>query len=124
MRRRGASPVTKLSTMHAEKDFNGYTAAQRAAIVEQCEAIDREEAFREALNEAYGQIEVCGYKYDAAQLLESVDPVAFRCGVNDYFGNEDYVEVFHTLESGETVGGTYSKEDADEAAESVETENN
>lgn len=105
-----------------EKDYNGYTAKQRAAIVEQCEEIDREQAYRDMLDDAYGDAEISGMKYQTSRVLEEVDPIAFSCGVNDYFGNGDYVEVFHTLESGETVGGTYSKEDADEAAESVEEE--
>lgn len=98
--------------MHANgKDYNGYTAAQRAAIVENCTAIDREQAFRDMLDDAYGEIDVCGHQYAASDLLERVDPIAFRCGVSDYFGNGDYVEV---------EGETYHKDAADEAAGQVE----
>jgi hypothetical protein len=94
-----------------EKDYNGYTEAQRAAIVENCTAIDREKAFRDMLDDCYGTLEVCGYKYGAAQLLESVDPIAFRCGVSDYFANGDYVEV---------EGETYHKDEADNSAGQID----
>lgn len=97
--------------MQNEKDFNGYTAAMRAAIVEQCKPVDREEFYRELLREAYGTVEVCGFTFDAFRILEKLDPVAFYCGRNDYFGNGDWVEV---------EGETYNKTEADEAAESVE----
>lgn len=36
------------------------------------------------LDEIYGDVEVCGYTYGAGSLLESQDPVAFRCGKSDY----------------------------------------
>jgi hypothetical protein len=97
--------------MTAEKDFNGYTAKQRAAIVENCTAIDREQAFRDMLDDCYGETEIAGMKYQTSRVLEEVDPIAFRCGVNDYFGNGDYVEV---------EGGTYHKDDADKAAGQID----
>ena len=31
------------------------------------------------LTEIYGQVDVCGYKYDSGALLKEIDPVAFRC---------------------------------------------
>lgn len=36
------------------------------------------------LNEIYGDVEVCGYSYGAGNVLESQDPVAFRCGKGEY----------------------------------------
>ena len=49
--------------------------------------IDVTEAYRETLREVYGDrqgmISICGLQYDAADALESIDPVAFRCGVSD-----------------------------------------
>lgn len=36
------------------------------------------------LDEIYGDIQVCGYSYGAGNILEGVDPVAFRCGKGDY----------------------------------------
>jgi rubredoxin len=43
-----------------------------------------EDDYRDMLNECYPEIDVCGYKYDPADALEQLDPVAFRCGFNDY----------------------------------------
>lgn len=36
------------------------------------------------LTEIYGFVSVCGYEYAAGDILESQDPVAFRCGKSDY----------------------------------------
>jgi hypothetical protein len=47
-----------------------------------------ENQYKEMLSECYGEIDICGIKYDAAEALESVDPVAFRCGFADYISAE------------------------------------
>lgn len=38
----------------------------------------------EYLTEAYGYVNVCGTEYASGDILEAQDPVAFRCGKNDY----------------------------------------
>lgn len=38
----------------------------------------------EYLDEVYDEVTVCGMTYSAGTALESVDPVAFRCGLGDY----------------------------------------
>ena len=106
-----------------EKDYNGYTKAQRLAIIDQCEDItdaEQERRFREMLDDTYGEVEIAGYKYDTSRALEELDPTAFRCGVRDYFGNGDFVEVYEKMEDGTMGGGLYEKEEADEVAESVD----
>lgn len=39
--------------------------------------------YREILDDIYGDVEVCGMTYSAGNLLEGVDPVAFRVGKGD-----------------------------------------
>ena len=106
-----------------EKDYNGYNRAQRLAILEQCEEItesEQEQRFRDMLDDTYGEVDIAGMKYQTSRVLEEVDPTAFRCGVRDYFGNGDFVEVYEKIEDGTMVGGLYEKEEADEVAESVD----
>jgi hypothetical protein len=43
-----------------------------------------EDDYREMLNECYPEVDVCGYKFDPAYVLEKLDPIAFRCGFVDY----------------------------------------
>lgn len=45
---------------------------------------DWEEAWEEFLNECHPTVTICGYDYDPAQALRGVDPIAYRCGFNDW----------------------------------------
>ena len=36
------------------------------------------------LNEIYETVTVCGMEYGQGNILEAVDPIAFRCGKGDY----------------------------------------
>ena len=56
-----------------------------------------EDVYDELLNEAYGEIEICGYSYNAALALYRVDPIAYRCGMNDYYDSL-YSELVDDLE--------------------------
>lgn len=57
--------------------------------------------YRDMLNECYGQVEICGYKYDAGCALNTVDPIAFRCGYADYTANYnlDSIEAYRELKT-------------------------
>jgi hypothetical protein len=63
-----------------------------------------ESDFRDMLDECYEPVDICGYKYDAGRALESVDPIAFRCGYADYTANyeldsiEEYRAIIEELE--------------------------
>lgn len=52
--------------------------------VENGEVSVSNEAYVDFLNEIYGDVQVCGNTYGSGDLLEAQDPVAFRCGKNDY----------------------------------------
>lgn len=42
------------------------------------------DSYDDMLNDCYGDIDVCGYKYEASHLLKQVDEIAYRCGKSDY----------------------------------------
>jgi len=43
-----------------------------------------EDDYLEMLNESYGTVDVCGFEYDAGDLLLRLDPIAFHCGFADF----------------------------------------
>lgn len=51
---------------------------------EELENNDNEEEYDDMLDDVYGEIDVCGYKYYAGRLLQEIDPVAYNCGHSDY----------------------------------------
>jgi len=42
------------------------------------------EMFNEMLDDCEGPVELCGMTYSASNVLREIDPVAYRCGFNDY----------------------------------------
>jgi chromosome segregation ATPase len=45
--------------------------------------------YNEFLNEIHGDtVKIAGLEYDTAQTLEAIDPVAYRCGYDDYIDSE------------------------------------
>jgi len=47
-----------------------------------------EEQYRDMLDDVYGEIDICGYKYPAGKALADIDPTAFRGGLLDYTSSE------------------------------------
>lgn len=43
-----------------------------------------DEAYADILTECYGEIDVCGMKFDAGRALKALDETAFNCSKNDY----------------------------------------
>ena len=58
-----------------------------------CGEIDIEERFNEMLDESYGEINICGSKYQASYALKEMDPTAHRCGMVDYESSEGFIEI-------------------------------
>ena len=50
------------------------------------EALER---YDDMLNECYGEIDICGLKYNAAYALKRLDPTAYGCGMNDWLDSEN-----------------------------------
>lgn len=64
-------------------------------IVEECTAIDCDEVFDQMLDEVYDFSEVGGpFEYmQASRVLAGVDPIAYRCGCNDYIDSLETYEI-------------------------------
>lgn len=45
-------------------------------------------AYHRMLEVVYGDVDVCGYSYSAADLLKEKDPTAYRCGFLDWCDSE------------------------------------
>lgn len=43
-----------------------------------------ERNYADYLNELYGTVEVCGYEYEAGDVLYELDPTAFAVGMSDW----------------------------------------
>lgn len=69
--------ATKFFSIENVSSFQGFDVVNGEVSVDDSE-------FVQYLNDIYGQVDVCGYKYDAGSVLEDTDPVAFRCGKSNY----------------------------------------
>lgn len=62
----------------------GYEWVMDHIVETEGEKVDIEELYRDLLDEAYDPIKFGDLQYCPSQVLEAVDPVAFRMGSNDY----------------------------------------
>lgn len=78
-------------------------------IEAECKIVDRESQFDDMLDECYSFASVGGpfASMSPSSVLKEVDPTAYRCGVNDYFGTDDTYTEFS--------GETYRMEDLESA---------
>ena len=53
-----------------------------------------EEMYDEMLDDCEGPVELCGMTYSASHVLREVDPVAYRCGFNDYVDSLTHDDIF------------------------------
>lgn len=44
--------------------------------------------YDDMLDDTYGEIDICGMKYQSSRALKELDPTAYRCGMNDYNDSE------------------------------------
>jgi hypothetical protein len=63
-----------------------------ARIAEDCKPVDIEQLYREALDE-FGPVQVGGLQFNPSEIIEKLDPIAFRCGVSDYEDSLDVIEI-------------------------------
>ena len=45
---------------------------------------DAIQAYEDMLDECYGTVEIAGFTFDTARALRELDPIAYRCGFNDW----------------------------------------
>lgn len=50
---------------------------------------DAEERYDDFLNEIHPTVQIGELSYDPSRVLKEVDPVAYRCGLNDWMDSED-----------------------------------
>ena len=60
--------------------------------------------YDEMLNDVYGEVNICGYTYNAADALYRLDETAYRCGKNDYYDSleSDIVGEMNRMDDGDT----------------------
>lgn len=80
-------------------------SAEAAAeyIIENMSADYYEDMLRECYGNANGDIEICGLSYDVAAAFDKLDPIAFNCGMTDYYDSlrDDIVWEIERLDIGE-----------------------
>jgi hypothetical protein len=79
----------------SQKHMRNIIAELETKIAADCTPVDREAAFNDMLDECYSFADVGGpfaHMLPSRVLLEC-DPVAHRCGVNDYADGMEWVEV-------------------------------
>lgn len=82
-----------------------------------------EEDYDNFLDDIHGDVSICGYDYSASEALKSIDPVAYRCGKNDYEANfdlddcQEYQDLVEELENLKT-----ELEELEEQLEELEEE--
>lgn len=64
-------------------------------VTSECATIDREELFDAMLDDCYSFDKVGGpfACMSPSSVLKECDPIAYRCGVNDYADGEGWVEI-------------------------------
>lgn len=79
-------------------------------IADECSQIDWESRFDEMLDDCYSFEKVGGIfaTMSPSRVLKEVDPIAYRCGVNDYEDGEGWVEI---------AGSYYDRDEAEKAKE-------
>lgn len=66
-----------------------------AVVKEELTVIDMDERYRQMLNDCYSFDQIGGpFAYMSAdRVLEEMDPVAYRCGFNDWLDGEEVWEI-------------------------------
>jgi len=49
-----------------------------------CSEYATDEQYSDFLDELYGAVDICGYKYSSSYALQELDPIAYNCGFSDY----------------------------------------
>lgn len=76
-----------------------------------------DEAYRDMLDELYGDVEICGMKFSSGYALQQLDEVAFRCGKSDY--ESEQPSKWECSECAETFD---EEDEADECCKKEEAE--
>ena len=69
-------------------------------LLTQIEQVSQSKIFDEMLDECYDMIKVCGYEYYPSHVLESTDPIAYRCGLTDYLDSLEQDDIVVSFDNG------------------------
>ena len=50
-----------------------------------------EDSFLDMLNDSYGEVDICGMKFNSGDALKELDPIAFQCALND---SQEYETIY------------------------------
>lgn len=70
------------------KEMNKLEEMNKRLAELQLSTLELKERFDEFLDDVYGTVEVAGLSYCTSNLLKSTDPIAYRCGFNDWLDVE------------------------------------
>jgi len=66
----------------------GYEWVMEHLVKEEGEEVDIADVYRDLLDEIYPAVKIGELEYSASHVLETVDPVAFNMGANEYADSE------------------------------------
>lgn len=81
-------------------------------IIAELTPVDREAAFDAMLDDC-GTVTVAGMEFWPSAIIREMDPIAYRCGVNDYADGEPWVEI---------EGETYDQKEVESIAEEFKSD--
>lgn len=68
------------------------TKEQMQRIITECRPVDMESEYNDMLNYC-GDVVICNRQYSTSFVLKKIDPTAYRCGLNNYSNQEQYIEI-------------------------------
>lgn len=77
--------------------YNGEEYNDAGMLAQEISENIDEDVYDEMLDDCYGEIEICGCSYAASIAMYRVDPIAYRCGFNDYCDSL-YSDIKYSLE--------------------------
>lgn len=72
------SGIEAMNALDDEEDDAPETISEHDALIR----------YEEMLDEVYGNVTIGGYEYTTYHALRVIDPIAFRCGFNDWLDAE------------------------------------
>jgi len=86
-------------------------------IKPKCESRERydDDDYRQMLDDCFDEANICGHNYTPSHALETIDPIAYRCGFADYQEYEDvYICPICGAEEEEEDDATYCCQEEEE----------
>ena len=73
------------------------------------------EQFDEMLNDCEEPVKCCGMEFEPADVLKTMDPIAYKCSFNDWLSSAIEDEIFFEHSDGEIYDEAEEEEETDEA---------